>query len=226
MFYCNEIVMLLSGGVLKMKTVIFIKVRQGIRELERNLGHKYGDDDLSNYKLEALNQIKSYIEGCALTNKRVRAYLHCNCSCTVAAKELNIKQTTMQVYITRSSESLEKEVGSDVVDAVLGAESAEGVDAVMIQTRQSIKKQTKPDCFIKEVYEMLPKAKYSSDISIKDCKTELIILSNLSRVGLSKLINKGDPGKIAYILSILESDSVYDVGLRNVIYRALEPNLT
>ncbi|HEY5523941.1 MAG TPA: hypothetical protein VIK26_01250 [Clostridium sp.] len=204
-----------------MKNVIFLKLKQSINILNRDYRQQYGASGIASYKIEVLKEIKVYITEQVKTDNRIKAYFHFNCNCSKAADSLGLKVSALQMYITRKSKSLEEEIGSETVELVLKAENIEAVDEVMKKVRHNISKVTKPDLFIKEASDLFPKAEYSSSINLKECEKELRVLRDLTKIGFRTNIQNCDSNKLAYILAILEGDSVYDSDLRSVIHRVL-----
>jgi hypothetical protein len=172
--------------------------------------------DFYQYKLKALREVEEYIMGFNwLTNvsvktlDRVRFFITHNCSYKDTHDRFGGELSALQVSIYRNSHLLEKKIGADTIDLIQNAKTKEEVNSAINIFSGNIDYIKTSKLVVKEVAQILPEAKKSTDLEGVDCITELRFLKSYSIENIKETVKSLSADKTSFILYILENDDIY-----------------
>lgn len=167
------------------------------------------------YKMKALREIEDYImsfqwlsNSSLKTIERVRYFITHECSYKKTQEKFVMELSAVQVCIFRSSKLLEEKIGDNTLELIDKAKTKEQVDLAMniFNTNVNFAKTSK--VLVKEVAQLMPKAKYCNGIKPLDCLPEAKLLMLYSSGYIKQVINSLNMDKLSFLLYIIDSDDV------------------
>lgn len=193
-------------------------VREQVEVFKRD--PKFHQQEL--YKLNALNEIKDYVYGCSwLTNEktklRVQNFLIHDLNYKKVASLLNTSQNALEVTISYANKIVKEKIGENTIQLILDGY----VDTAMTQFRISVGRYNVMGLVLTEILGMLPEGELLPNISVADCKQELVFLKTLTYKNISDVLDRLSKERLTFLRYVLESnDSDYSFH-RDMIARYL-----
>ncbi|WP_346234902.1 hypothetical protein MKY04_18170 [Lysinibacillus telephonicus] len=195
--------------------MVFKELKESIRNISLTIASNNLDSmylDLEVKKLEALRQIKQYIQSMdwlsqSRTKERIRMYLIYDCDAERTAQHYKIKRNTMDVAVSYASKKLIEHIGEKTIEQITNAVDENEIEKAIERFNIGTQKIQEENFFLTGVKKLFPKPKRNKFMLLAECEQELILLLSLSNFTIEHQISKVDKEKLSHLLSFLESNS-------------------
>ncbi len=171
-------------------------------------------------QFKALNALLQYVVSgdwaCESTKKKLLLYIKSKFDVKYVCKACNTSPECFYVFLNRQDRKLRRIMG-EAYDLIYSGRIADGMKAFNIAACS--------DSVADEIYydtrELLPKAECKDGITVSDCKTELDILSVLTKNSQKNFLADFDTEKLSHLLFLLTTKEKAYQGQRKQVIAAI-----
>ena len=136
-------------------------------------------------------------------------------------EEFDISYESAKNSIKWAAKKLREKIGSNTLSLIKNGYIDEARMAFYVGTG----KLNRDDLFVKDLVDILPKAKYCVGYDLTDCIKEISILKNLSQKRLAYYDAVMDRDKMAFLMDVLENNSLQGTYMRPYLIKVVQGEL-
>jgi len=177
-------------------------------------------------KRDLLEEIIEYVDSMEWLSKeslknKIAFFIRSGYDYSKFTEEFDISYESAKNSIKWAAKKLREKIGSDTLRLIKSGY----IDEARMVFYVGTDKLNRDDLFIKDLVDILPKAKYCVEYDLTDCIKEISILKNLSQKRLAYYDAVMDRDKMAFLMDVLENDSLHGIYMRPYLIKAVQGDI-